>query len=78
MAHAKSRLPDWLPGLSLVGLGLLILLPALWNWPLIRAEGMYALIPKEMLASGNWLTPTLNGARYLDKPPLFYWLNLAA
>jgi hypothetical protein len=78
MAHLKPRLPDWLPGLSLVGLGLLIFLPALWHWPLIRAEGMYALIPQEMLASGNWLAPTLNGARYLDKPPLFYWLNLAA
>jgi len=37
---------------------------------------MYALIPKEMCESGNWLTPYLNGARYLDKPPLLYWLNL--
>jgi 4-amino-4-deoxy-L-arabinose transferase-like glycosyltransferase len=37
---------------------------------------MYALIPKEMHDSGHWLTPTLNGARYLDKPPLFYWINL--
>jgi hypothetical protein len=39
---------------------------------------MYALIPKEMHDSGHWLTPTLNGARYLDKPPLFYWINLVA
>ena len=76
MAHVKPRFPDWLPGLSLIILGLLIFLPAIWDWPLIRAEGMYALIPKEMLASGNWLTPTLNGTRYLDKPPLFYWVNL--
>lgn len=37
---------------------------------------MYALIPQEMYQSGQWLTPHLNGARYLDKPPLFYWLNL--
>jgi 4-amino-4-deoxy-L-arabinose transferase-like glycosyltransferase len=76
MAAVKFRLPEWLPGLSLILLGLLFFLPALWDWPLIRAEGMYALIPKEMLVSGNWLTPTLNGARYLDKPPLFYWVNL--
>jgi len=78
MAFVKNRLPDWLPGLFLVLLGLLIFLPAVWNWPLIRAEGMYALIPKEMLASGDWLTPTLNGTRYLDKPPLLYWVNLLA
>uniref|UniRef100_A0A7C3UW09 Glycosyltransferase RgtA/B/C/D-like domain-containing protein n=1 Tax=Desulfobacca acetoxidans TaxID=60893 RepID=A0A7C3UW09_9BACT len=78
MVRLSPRLPDWLPGPSLLLLGLLIFLPAIWNWPLIRAEGMYALIPKEMYLSGHWLTPTLNGARYLDKPPLFYWLNLTA
>ncbi|MFZ2088547.1 MAG: glycosyltransferase family 39 protein [Desulfobaccales bacterium] len=78
MTQAKSPLPEWLPGLSLILLGLVIFLPAIWDWPLSRAEAMYALIPKEMHASGQWLTPTLNGARYLDKPPLLYWVNLAA
>jgi len=72
----KPRLPEWLPGVSLVFLGLLLYLPAIWNWPLVRSEAMYALIPREMYESGHWLTPHLNGARYLDKPPLFYWLNL--
>ncbi|MGQ9689125.1 MAG: ArnT family glycosyltransferase [Desulfobaccales bacterium] len=76
MASLKPRPFPWLPGLSLVLLGLLLYLPALWHWPLSRSEAMYALIPKEMLESGNWLTPTLNGVRYLDKPPLLYWLNL--
>ena len=78
MARLSPRLAAWLPELSLAVLGLLIFLPAVWNWPLIRAEGMYALIPKEMLTSGHWLMPTLNGTRYLDKPPLYYWVNLAA
>ncbi len=55
-----------------------IFLPTLGKLPLIRSEAMYAQIPLEMLASGDWLTPRLNGARYLDKPPLYYWLNLAA
>jgi hypothetical protein len=66
----------WLAGFSLVALGLAIYLPALTRIPLIRAEAMYALIPQEMLACHHWLTPTLNGASYLDKPPLLYWLNL--
>ncbi len=46
--------------------------------PLSRGEAMYAQIPLEMLTSGSLLTPTLNGVPYLEKPPLFYWLNLAA
>ncbi len=39
---------------------------------------MFALIPKEMLDAGGWLTPTLNGVPYLDKPPLLYWLTAAS
>lgn len=57
---------------------LAVYLPLCWQIPLIRAEAMYALIPREMLASGSWLTPTLNGVPYLDKPHLIYWLNLLA
>jgi len=37
-------------------------------------EGRYAQIPKEMLHSGSWVVPTLQGEPYLDKPPLMYWL----
>jgi 4-amino-4-deoxy-L-arabinose transferase-like glycosyltransferase len=58
--------------------GLAVYLPFFWQLPLMRAEAMYALIPQEMLSSGSWLTPTLNGAPYLDKPHLLYWLNLLA
>ncbi len=60
--------------LALVCLGLY--LPIFWQLPLWRSEAMYALIPKEMLAAGSWLTPTLNGTHYLDKPQLLYWLNM--
>ncbi len=62
--------------LALVCLGLYI--PLFWQLPLLRSEAMYALIPKEMLAAGSWLTPTLNGVPYLDKPHLLYWLNLVS
>jgi hypothetical protein len=37
-------------------------------------EGVYAHIPQQMLARGDWLTPYVNGVRSLDKPPLLYWL----
>ena len=38
-------------------------------------EARYAEIPREMLATGNWLTPHLNGVLYSEKPPLQYWLS---
>ena len=63
-------------GASLMLLALGLYLPLFWQLPLLRSEAMYALIPQEMLAAGSWLTPTLNGAPYLDKPQLLYWLTM--
>lgn len=38
-------------------------------------EGRYAEIPREMIESGDWLTPRLNYVKYYEKPPLLYWLT---
>src|SRR4030042_491563 len=65
-------------GFFLLLIGLAVYLPSLFKIPLTRAAAMYALIPQEMLKSGHWLVATLNGAPYLDKPPLLYWLTILA
>jgi 4-amino-4-deoxy-L-arabinose transferase-like glycosyltransferase len=40
-------------------------------WP--ADEPRYAQVAREMLDSGNWLSPTVNGESYLEKPPLLFW-----
>ncbi len=62
----------------LFGLGLLTLLfffrlgvPGLMD----PDEGRYAEIAREMLVTGDFITPQLNFLPYLEKPPLVYWLT---
>ena len=53
-----------------IGLGT----PALWE----PDEGRYAEIPREMVLSGDYVTPRNDWVRYFEKPPLVYWTSAAA
>lgn len=60
---------------ALAALTLLLTLPwlgtrDLWN----PNEPTYALAVAEMIDADEWLVPTVNGERFLEKPPLYFWL----
>jgi 4-amino-4-deoxy-L-arabinose transferase-like glycosyltransferase len=62
------------PG-SLVLLWALVWLPRLASPAIFDdSDAMYAEVPREMLRRGDWITPYANHLRYLEKPPLYYWL----
>ncbi len=41
-------------------------------------KGDLAGVAREVLLRGDWVTPTLNGAPYLNQPLLLYWLIAAS
>lgn len=60
--------------LLLVALGLAIFLPGLGSRDLWNPdEPRYAEVAREMMASGQYLVPHLNGEIYREKPPLRFW-----
>ena len=38
-------------------------------------EGYYAQAAKNMAVHGDWVTPYADGVRFLEKPPLLYWVT---
>ena len=71
------------PGERILLASILLLLAAVWIEPKGSSlaepdEPRYAEIPREMLATRDFVTPHLNGVPYFEKPPLLYWANAAS
>ncbi len=41
-------------------------------------EPRYAQVAREMWQAGDWITPTLGGYNWFEKPALLYWLEIAS
>lgn len=61
----------------LLALALVTLFARLGSLPLSGSdEPRYARIAQEMRDAGEWVTPTLQGKPWLEKPPLYYWMTI--
>lgn len=73
-----SRRETVIGWITLIAASVCVLVPNL-SFPLIEPdETRYAQIAIEMNQSRDWVTPTLDGIPYLDKPPLVYWITAAS
>lgn len=80
-AHpVKTSQASWLWDLALIaGLLALAYFLGLGSYPLFTPdEGRYSEVAREMIATGDFITPRLNGVVFLDKPILYYWLQASA
>ncbi|HNT69458.1 MAG TPA: glycosyltransferase family 39 protein [Syntrophorhabdaceae bacterium] len=57
----------------LIIMGCALLFPDLAVRSLWGSEGRWAVVAREMMRSGNYFLPTINGEVYFDKPLFSYW-----
>ncbi len=79
MTVKKNKLNFWLAAGLLLIISCAIVLPNLGGIALLDPdEPVYGQTAKEMLATGDWLSPRIYGDYWYDKPPMYYWLAAAA
>jgi 4-amino-4-deoxy-L-arabinose transferase-like glycosyltransferase len=72
----RLRIPDWI---LLLAFCAFFFLWRVASFGLIGAdEPRYAQVAREMLTRHDWITPTLGGVPWMEKPPLYYWQTMVA
>src|SRR4051812_4644375 len=70
---------SWRAGLLLVAICLAVYLPGFTSIPVVdRDEARFAQASRQMLESGDYVVPRVQGRPRLNKPPLIYWLQSAS
>jgi len=41
-------------------------------------DALYSHISQQMAVKGDWVTPYANGVRFLDKPPILFWVTASS
>ncbi len=78
--HFSASERDWMRDILCLAFFILVFY-VFWlgSYPLfIPDEGRYAEVAREMVVTGDYVTPRVNGVAFLDKPVLYYWLQAAA
>lgn len=71
---------DWIRDIIYLSI-ILFIFYTIWlgSYPLFTPdEGRYSEVAREMVASGDYITPRVDGIAFLDKPILYYWLQATA
>ena len=71
---AASAIQNRLPVMIFWAVATFLLFWGLGQKDLIGSSYRWAEVAREMLLTGDFLHPTLNGEPYFDKPLLGYWL----
>lgn len=72
----RLRIPGWI---LLLAFCAFFFLWKLSSFGLVGAdEPRYAQVAREMLERSDWVTPTLGGIPWLEKPPVYYWQAIIA
>src|SRR3954463_3839236 len=72
LQHTPSAVATWA---LFVAVFLTVQFASLFSPPLLDdVDASHAQVAQHMAESGDWVTMKLNGIRYLEKPPLPYWL----
>jgi 4-amino-4-deoxy-L-arabinose transferase-like glycosyltransferase len=69
---------QWTTWMLFVAIFLAVQFASLFTPPLLDdVDASHAQVAQHMDESGDWVTMKLNGIRYLEKPPLPYWIDAA-
>lgn len=82
MSHKRFGAQDatwaWPACIAVIVWLVIYLLPLGWRPLVVPDEARYAVIPLEMLQTGDWTVPHLLGIEYFEKPVLGYWFTAAS
>lgn len=78
LLQAWDKNPKFAWVLSIAGILILGWVTFLWNLGktglVDETEPLFAEAARQMVVTGDWITPYFNGDTRFDKPPLIYWL----